>query len=162
MDPRQTRKLGRSDVQVTQLGLGGASYGSLFHDVPEADAHAALHAAWENGIRFFDTAPWYGRGLSELRVKESDRLAAIARGLEACGVRVEIDGDDLAVHGCGGPPPGGATIATRLDHRIAMSFLVMGMAARAPVAIDDASPIETSFPGFRGLMAGLGASFQEP
>jgi 3-phosphoshikimate 1-carboxyvinyltransferase len=102
------------------------------------------------------------RGLSELRVKESDRLAAIARGLEACGVRVEIDGDDLAVHGCGGPPPGGATIATRLDHRIAMSFLVMGMAARAPVAIDDASPIETSFPGFRGLMAGLGASFQEP
>lgn len=67
MDPRQTRKLGRSDVQVTQLGLGGASYGSLFHDVPEADAHAALHAAWENGIRFFDTAPWYGRGLSELR-----------------------------------------------------------------------------------------------
>jgi 3-phosphoshikimate 1-carboxyvinyltransferase len=102
------------------------------------------------------------RGLSELRVKESDRLAAIARGLEACGVRVEIDGDDLTVHGCGGPPPGGATIATRLDHRIAMSFLVMGMAARAPVAIDDASPIETSFPGFRGLMAGLGASFQEP
>ena len=61
-----------------------------------------------------------------------------------------------------GPPPGGATIATKLDHRIAMSFLVMGMAARAPVAIDDASPIETSFPGFRGLMAGLGASFQEP
>ncbi|MFM8678661.1 MAG: 3-phosphoshikimate 1-carboxyvinyltransferase [Alphaproteobacteria bacterium] len=102
------------------------------------------------------------RGLSELRVKESDRLAAIARGLEACGVRAEVDGDDLAVHGCGGPPPGGATIATKLDHRIAMSFLVMGMAARAPVAIDDASPIETSFPGFRSLMAGLGASFQEP
>jgi len=102
------------------------------------------------------------RGLSELRVKESDRLAAIARGLAACGVRAEVDGDDLAVHGCGGPPPGGATIATKLDHRIAMSFLVMGMAARAPVAIDDASPIETSFPGFRGLMAGLGASFQEP
>ena len=67
MDPRQTRELGRSGVQVTQLGLGGASYGSLFHDVPEADAHAAIHAAWENGIRFFDTAPWYGRGLSELR-----------------------------------------------------------------------------------------------
>jgi 3-phosphoshikimate 1-carboxyvinyltransferase len=100
------------------------------------------------------------RGLQELRVKESDRLAAIARGLEACGVKAEIDGDDLTVHGCGGPPPGGATIATRLDHRIAMSYLVMGMASRHPVAIDDAAPIETSFPGFETLMAGLGARFE--
>ncbi len=99
------------------------------------------------------------RGLGELRVKESDRLAAIARGLAACGVRASIDGDDLTVEGSGGPPPGGATIPTRLDHRIAMSFLVMGLAARAPVAIDDASPIETSFPGFQSLMAGLGARF---
>ncbi len=100
------------------------------------------------------------RGLAELRVKESDRLTAIARGLEACGVKAEIDGDDLTVHGCGGPPPGGATIATRLDHRIAMAYLVMGMAARKPVAIDDANPIETSFPGFEALMTGLGASFE--
>ena len=97
------------------------------------------------------------RGLGELRVKESDRLAAIARGLEACGVKAEIDGDDLTVHGCGGPPPGGGVVATRLDHRIAMSFLVMGLAARAAVRIDDASPIETSFPGFEALMRGLGA-----
>ena len=97
------------------------------------------------------------RGLAELRVKESDRLAAIARGLAACGVTAQVDGDDLAVMGCGGPPPGGAMIATRLDHRIAMSFLVMGMAARAPVTVDDASPIETSFPGFETLMRGLGA-----
>jgi 3-phosphoshikimate 1-carboxyvinyltransferase len=93
-----------------------------------------------------------------LRVKESDRLAAIARGLAACGVSAQVDGDDMTIEGCGGPPPGGATIATRLDHRIAMSFLVMGLAARAPVAIDDASPIETSFPGFERLMVGLGAS----
>lgn len=100
------------------------------------------------------------RGLSELRVKESDRLAAIAQGLAACGVKAEIDGDDLTVHGCGGPPPGGATIATRLDHRIAMSFLVMGLAARAPVAIDDAAPIETSFPGFEALMSDLGARLE--
>lgn len=100
------------------------------------------------------------RGLAELRVKESDRLTAIARGLAACGVKAEIDGDDLTVHGCGGPPPGGATIATRLDHRIAMSYLVMGMAAKQPVAIDDANPIETSFPGFETLMTGLGARFE--
>ncbi|MBL8700243.1 MAG: 3-phosphoshikimate 1-carboxyvinyltransferase [Alphaproteobacteria bacterium] len=100
------------------------------------------------------------RGLSELRVKESDRLAAIAQGLAACGVKAEIDGDDLTVHGCGGPPPGGATIATRLDHRIAMSYLVMGLAARAPVAIDDATPIETSFPAFESLMTGLGARLE--
>src|SRR4029079_515821 len=67
MDPTQTRTLGSSGVKVTQLGLGGASYGSLFYQVPEEDAVAAIHAAWDAGIRFFDTAPWYGRGLSELR-----------------------------------------------------------------------------------------------
>src|SRR5690349_14214154 len=67
MDPTQTRPLGKSGVQVTQLGLGGASYGSLFHEVPERDALDAIQAAWDNGVRFFDTAPWYGRGLSELR-----------------------------------------------------------------------------------------------
>jgi 3-phosphoshikimate 1-carboxyvinyltransferase len=97
------------------------------------------------------------RGLAELRVKESDRLAAIARGLEACGVVARVDGDDLHVEGCDGPPPGGATIATHLDHRIAMSFLIMGLAARKAVTIDDASPIATSFPGFQDLMRGLGA-----
>jgi 3-phosphoshikimate 1-carboxyvinyltransferase len=97
------------------------------------------------------------RGLGELRVKESDRLAALAAGLDACGVKVALDGDDLVVEGCGGGPPGGAAIATRLDHRIAMSFLVMGLAAREPVSIDDAAPIETSFPGFVELMRGLGA-----
>jgi len=96
-------------------------------------------------------------GLSELRVKESDRFAAVMRGLQACGVQVEEDGDTMIVHGNGNPPPGGGTIAVNLDHRIAMSFLVMGMAAQQPVIVDDAEAIETSFPGFTELMNGLGA-----
>ena len=97
------------------------------------------------------------RGLAELRVKESDRLAAVARGLEACGVALTVEGDDLIVTGNGGAPEGGATIPVHFDHRIAMSFLVMGMAARRPVKIDDAVAIDTSFPGFVTLMNGLGA-----
>jgi len=97
-------------------------------------------------------------GLQELRVKESDRLAAVARGLEACGVTVAVEGDTLIVEGDGSPPAGGAAIAARLDHRIAMAFLVLGMAARAPTRIDDGATIETSFPGFVALMNGLGAA----
>ena len=95
-------------------------------------------------------------GIGELRVKESDRLSLTAEGLGACGVRLEAGSDTLTVHGAG-VPEGGATVATELDHRIAMSFLVLGMAARSPVAIDDAGPIETSFPGFTEAMRGLGA-----
>ncbi|GHC21788.1 3-phosphoshikimate 1-carboxyvinyltransferase [Gemmobacter nanjingensis] len=99
------------------------------------------------------------RGVKELRVKESDRIDAMARGLEACGVTIEEDEDTLIVHGMGaGGVPGGATAATHLDHRIAMSFLVCGMAAQKPVSVDDASPIVTSFPIFEGLMTGLGAT----
>lgn len=98
------------------------------------------------------------RGLGELRVKESDRLAAMARGLAACGVEVEEGEDSLIVHGCGGQAPGGGTIETDLDHRIAMAFLVLGMAAERPVTVDDGGPIETSFPGFVSLMNGLGAA----
>lgn len=94
-------------------------------------------------------------GIGELRVKESDRLARVAEGLADCGVRVEAGPDWLAVEGNGGHPEGGATVATALDHRIAMSFLVLGMAAKQPVAIDDAGPIATSFPGFFDLMNGL-------
>ena len=98
------------------------------------------------------------RGVKELRVKESDRIDAMARGLEACGVRVEEDDDTLIVHGMGpGGVPGGAVCAVHLDHRIAMSFLVCGMASKRPVSVDDASPIVTSFPKFEGLMRGLGA-----
>jgi 3-phosphoshikimate 1-carboxyvinyltransferase len=97
------------------------------------------------------------RGLAELRVKESDRLAAIAAGLSRCGVRVSVEGDDLIVDGADHRPAGGALIETRLDHRIAMAFLVLGLAANEPVQIDDAAPIATSFPGFAALMNGLGA-----
>ena len=101
------------------------------------------------------------RGVKELRVKESDRIDAMARGLEACGVRIEEDEDTLIVHGMGpGGMPGGATCATHLDHRIAMSFLVAGMAAKAEIEVDDASPILTSFPIFEGLMTTLGASLR--
>ena len=96
------------------------------------------------------------RGLGELRVKESDRLAAMATGLEACGAKVTIEGDDLIVTGTGKPPKGGATIAVHLDHRIGMSFLVLGTVTQEPVAIDDGSTIDTSFPGFAELMNGLG------
>ncbi len=99
------------------------------------------------------------QGLGELRVKESDRLASTAAGLAACGVEVEEGPDRLVVQGRGGRVPGGnrAPIATRLDHRIAMSFLVLGLAAERPVTIDDGRPIDTSFPGFATVMAGLGA-----
>jgi 3-phosphoshikimate 1-carboxyvinyltransferase len=101
------------------------------------------------------------RGLAELRVKESDRLAAMATGLAACGVKVRVEGDDLIVEGDGAPPKGGALIETKLDHRIAMAYLVLGLAAKSPVEIDDARPIATSFPGFVPLMNSLGAGFPE-
>ncbi len=97
------------------------------------------------------------RGLRELRVKESDRLSATAALLAANGVRVEIIGDDLIVHGSGRSPAGGGLVATGMDHRIAMSALVLGCSADAPVAVNDAAFIDTSFPGFAALMRSLGA-----
>jgi 3-phosphoshikimate 1-carboxyvinyltransferase len=99
-------------------------------------------------------------GLAELRVKESDRLRAIAEGLSACGVRVEVGSDELVVHGCGGPPPGGGQIEARHDHRIAMSFLVLGGLALAPVTVSGAETIDTSFPGFAALMNRLGVRIE--
>jgi 3-phosphoshikimate 1-carboxyvinyltransferase len=101
-------------------------------------------------------------GLGELRVKESDRLALVADGLKACGANVDIEGDDLIVHGAGQPPRGGATIATAMDHRIAMSFLVLGMATSSPITIDDSRMIATSFPGFVTMMNGVGAGLRTP
>ncbi len=99
------------------------------------------------------------RGVAELRVKESDRIDAMATGLRANGVEVEDGPDWWIVHGRGhGDVPGGATCASHLDHRIAMSFLILGMAANAPVAVDDGGPIATSFPIFEPLMRDLGAA----
>jgi len=92
------------------------------------------------------------RGLKELRVKESDRLEATAAMLRGNGVAVEIEGDDLIVHGTGRPPEGGGLVETHMDHRLAMSALVMGLASARPVRVDDVSFIDTSFPGFVGLM----------
>lgn len=97
------------------------------------------------------------RGLAELRVKESNRLEATAALLAANGVTVGIDGDDLVIEGTGAIA-GGGTVATHMDHRLAMTALVMGQAAKAPVAIDDAQFIDTSFPGFVALMRSLGAA----
>jgi 3-phosphoshikimate 1-carboxyvinyltransferase len=96
------------------------------------------------------------RGLKELRVKESDRLAGTAALLRGNGVKVEIEGDDLIVEGRG-RAPGGGLVATHMDHRLAMSAVVMGLSSEQPVQIDDASFIATSFPGFVELMRGLGA-----
>ena len=96
------------------------------------------------------------RGLKELRIKESDRLAGTAALLRSNGVKVDIDGDDLIVAGRG-RAPGGGLVTTHMDHRLAMSALVMGLASEQPVKIDDASFIATSFPGFVELMRGLGA-----
>jgi 3-phosphoshikimate 1-carboxyvinyltransferase len=101
------------------------------------------------------------QGLQELRVKESDRLAAVGAGLEETGVPHAIEGDDLVVHGLGGRVPGGGTVATHLDHRIAMAFLVMGLAAESPVTVDDSTMIQTSFPSFIPLIRELGATIRD-
>jgi 3-phosphoshikimate 1-carboxyvinyltransferase len=96
------------------------------------------------------------RGAHELRVKESDRIAVMAKALTACGVRVEEFEDGLAITGTGGAPiPGGARVASKLDHRIAMSMAVAGLAAAAPITIDDIGPVATSYPGFFATLDAL-------
>ncbi len=100
------------------------------------------------------------RGLKELRVKESDRLAATAALLSGNGVRIEIEGDDMIIHGTGVPPAGGGLVATHMDHRIAMSAIVLGLVTDAPVTADDAGFIDTSFPGFVELMNAIGAAIR--
>lgn len=97
-------------------------------------------------------------GLEELRVKESDRLLMMYEGLKACGVNVEMTDSTMTIHGNGQPPTGGATVQTALDHRIAMSFLILGTVTQNPVTIDDGAPIKTSFPNFVDMMNGLGTS----
>lgn len=100
------------------------------------------------------------RGIGELRVKESDRIALMAAGLRACGVAVEEEPDALIVHGTGAAPAGGARVRTAGDHRIAMSHLILGLAARAAVEVDEPGMIATSFPGFPDLIGALGGAIE--
>jgi 3-phosphoshikimate 1-carboxyvinyltransferase len=100
-------------------------------------------------------------GLAELKVKESDRLAATIAGLTANGVLARAEGDSLVVIGAD-RVRGGGTVSTHLDHRIAMAFLTMGLASREPVTVDDTRMVATSFPEFVPLMRGVGAHFSEP
>jgi 3-phosphoshikimate 1-carboxyvinyltransferase len=141
-----------ADLRVRATALRGV-------DVPASRAPAmideypilAVAAAFAEGVTRM-------RGLKELRVKESDRLDATAAMLKGNGVEVEVDGDDLIVHGHG-RAAGGGLVITHMDHRIAMAALVMGLGSEKPVAVDDAAFIATSFPGFADLMRGLGADF---
>ena len=141
-----------ADLEISAVALKGvhvpaARAPSMIDEYPIL----AVAAAFADGETRMD-------GLAELKVKESDRLAAMVQGLKACGVDARAEGETLIVRGNGKAPKGGAVIAVELDHRIAMSFLVLGMAARESVAVDDASAINTSFPGFVELMNGLGAA----
>lgn len=99
-------------------------------------------------------------GIQEMRVKESDRIAAVAAGLAANGIAYEETPDSLTVQGSAGRPKGGGKVATQMDHRIAMSFLMLGLLAERPVAVDDVGMVDTSFPGFVGLMNRLGARIE--
>ncbi len=140
------------DLAVTGTELRGA-------DVPAERAPTmideypilAVAAAGATGVTRM-------RGLKELRVKESDRLAATAALLGENGIKVEIEGDDLIVHGTGGAPAGGGVVATHMDHRIAMAALMLGLIAEQPVRVDDASFIDTSFPGFAALIGQIGGT----
>jgi 3-phosphoshikimate 1-carboxyvinyltransferase len=141
--------------QVAELRVRGGALRGV--EVPASRAPSmideypvlAVAAAFAEGTTIM-------RGLKELRVKESDRLAGTAALLRGNGVKVEVEGDDLIVQGRG-RAPGGGLVATHMDHRLAMAALVMGLASEQPVRIDDASFIATSFPGFVELMRGLGA-----
>ncbi len=166
------REMGAEIREENSRELGGEPVADL---VVRASSLSGVTVPAERAPRMIDEYPILAvaaacaegqtvmEGLGELRVKESDRLASMAAGLTACGVKVEEGSDRLVVQGRGGRIPGGnaAPIATRLDHRIAMSFLVLGLAAEQPVTIDDGTPIDTSFPGFAEMMAGLGARLEE-
>lgn len=148
--------------------VGGEPVGDLvitassLHGIEPAPARAPAMID-EYPIAFIAAAMAHGRsifrGLDELRVKESDRIATMAAGLRAIGVAVEELEDGLVIEGSGGQPlPGGGPIATKLDHRIAMSFAIAGLVSRNGVEIDDIRPVATSFPGFIPLLKALAKS----
>jgi len=142
-----------ADVRVSASGLKGV-------DVPAARAPSMIDEYPILAVAAaFATGETRMRGLHELRVKESDRLMAVANGLKAAGIEARIEGDDLIVQGRAGDVPGDGLVETHLDHRIAMSFLCLGLAAQKPMTVDDERMITTSFPAFRSLMEGLGARF---
>jgi 3-phosphoshikimate 1-carboxyvinyltransferase len=161
------REMGASIEAVEQRNEGGEDVADLRVksgalkgvDVPAERAPTmideypilAIAAAFAEGVTRM-------RGLKELRVKESDRLEATAAMLRGNGVEVAIEGDDLIVHGRG-RALGGGVVATHMDHRIAMSALIMGLGSEQGVAVDDAAFIATSFPGFAELMRSLGADY---
>lgn len=153
---RNRRDLGGEEVADLVVSAGPLSG----VDVPPARAPSmideypvlAVAAAFASGETRM-------RGLAELRVKESDRLAAVAAGLRVTGVQHRIEGDDLIVEGLAGKVAGGGPVASELDHRIAMAFLVMGLGARDGVSVDDGTMIATSFPSFLPLMRSLGGRF---
>ncbi|MBX8814396.1 3-phosphoshikimate 1-carboxyvinyltransferase [Pseudochrobactrum algeriensis] len=152
LDPRLAGGEDVADLRVRSSKLTGITVPverapSMIDEYPVL----AIAAAFAEGETIMD-------GLDELRVKESDRLAAVARGLEANGVDCTEGEMSLSVRGNpSGKGFGGGTVATHLDHRIAMSFLVLGLASQKPVTVDDATMIATSFPEFMDLMRGLGA-----
>ncbi|WP_253341729.1 3-phosphoshikimate 1-carboxyvinyltransferase [Sphingobium sp. OAS761] len=151
-NPREVGGEPVGDLVVTASVLKGvepdpARAPSMIDEYPVAFVAAAL----AQGRSIF-------RGLEELRVKESDRIATMAEGLRAIGVAVEELEDGIIIEGSGGAPlMGGGPISTRLDHRIAMSFAVAGLASKNGVTIDDMRPVATSFPGFTALLRNLGA-----
>lgn len=152
IDPREVGGEPVADLRVRHSALTGI-------DVDPAVAPSMID---EFPILFVAAALAKGRtttrGLDELRVKESDRIAVMATGLNAIGARVEESEDGLVIDGSGGDPlPGGATIAGHLDHRICMSFAVAGLVTRSPVTIDDMAPVATSFPNFETLLGELQA-----
>ena len=142
-----------ADIRVRTGALAGVAVpaGRAPTMIDEYPCLAVLAAFAEGETRM--------EGLAELRVKESDRLAATAAGLAACGVDARIEGDTLIVTG-GSRVGGGGTVATHMDHRIAMAFLTLGLASERPVTIDDSGFIATSFPSYIDLMTALGARLE--
>ena len=159
-------EMGAGIVTENARVQGGEPVGDL---VVSHGALRGVEVPWERAPSMIDEYPVLAviaataagttrmRGLKELRVKESDRVAATAALLAANGVRVEVDGDDLIVHGDGRPPAGGGLVLTHMDHRIAMAALALGVATEQSVAVDDAACIDTSFPEFVDLMNRAGA-----
>ncbi len=154
LDERQSGGESIADIRVRHRRLRGVH-------VPAARAPSMIDeypilsvvAAFADGETRMD-------GLAELKVKESDRLAATAAGLVANGIQAKVDGDSLIVAGSASPR-GGGRVVTHMDHRIAMAFLILGLASDRPVTVDDVTFVATSFPEFRGLVEGLGGTFTE-